>query len=77
MLYYWIYARNKGRLIILGAKSSEEAANQYGYEKLEVPFDVVGLPTKDRARATSMIKARLLDETNNLDIALRRATHKY
>jgi len=75
-MYYWIYGRYNGKLVILGCKSSEEEANQYGYEKLEFPFDVVGLPTKDRGRATSMIKARVLDKTANIDTALQRASHR-
>ena len=75
-MYYWIYGRYNGKLVILGCKSSEEEANQYGYEKLDFNFDVVGLPTKDRGRATSMIKARVLDKTANIDTALQRASHR-
>lgn len=73
--YYWIYGNHNGRLFVLGCKSSEEEANQFGYEKLEIPFDVIGLPTKDRGRATSMIKARVLDNTADIDYSLQRASH--
>ena len=74
--YFWIVARYGGRLVILGPKIDEQEANEFGYQKLDTPFDIIGLPTRDRARATSMIKARHLDDTGNLGQALQRARHQ-
>ena len=74
--YYWIVARYGGRLVILGPKIDEQEAQTFGYQKLDVPFDVIKLPTRDRARATSMIKAKFLESTGDLGGALQWARHQ-
>lgn len=73
--YYYIRAYYNGRLIVIGPKSTEEEAYRTGYEKLDCPFDVIELDTKDRKRATAHFKERRLEETGDLGLALRRAKH--
>jgi hypothetical protein len=74
--YWWIKANYNGRLIVIGPKATEEEAYRTGYEKLECPFDVIELGTKDRAKATAHFKERRLEETGSLDLALKRAKHQ-
>lgn len=75
-IYFWIVANLNGRLVVIGPKSSEDEANEFGYQKLDVPFDVVPLHTRDRAKATSQVKARRLDATGDLERSIQRARHK-
>ena len=62
--------------MIIGPKMSEEEGTQWAYAHLDVAFDIVPLNTRDRARATSQLKARRLDTEGNLGQALQRARHK-
>ena len=48
-----------------------------GYEKFDIPFDVVGLPTRDRSAAVRMLKHKKLESTGSIRNALKRARHKY
>lgn len=74
--YYWITFRRNGRLVILGPENSEDEAYSRGFLSQESDFEVVPLRTRDKARATSQLKAQLLDKTQNIDLALQRARHK-
>lgn len=74
-VYYWITGNYNGRLFVIGPKSNEQEAYTMGYEKLDCPFDVVALKTRDKGAATGILKARLLERTGNLDQALQRARH--
>lgn len=74
-MYWWIKTAHEGRLVILGPYNSEEEASQFGFQKLGSDFETYDLPTRDKSRATSMIKARILQQTSNLGIALQRAKH--
>lgn len=74
--YYWIVGNYNDRLIIIGAYGTTDEAYRMGYEKLDCPFDVVELPTKDKGKATGILKARRLEQTSNLDLALKRAKHQ-
>lgn len=74
--YYWVIANLHGKLVIIGPKSSGDEANTFAYEKLDVPFEIVPLQTRDRAKATSQIKAMRLDQTGNLEQSIQRSRHK-
>lgn len=74
--YYWIIANYGGRLVVIGPKSTDSEAQSMAYEKLDVPFEIVPLQTRDRSRATSILKARKLEATGNLGQSIQRARHK-
>lgn len=74
--YHYVVATYRGRRVLLGPYATEDEANEIGFEKLDVPFQVHTLPTKDRARATSILKAEVLSETASLGESLRRIRHK-
>ena len=74
--WYWVVTSYGGRLVIIGPKSTESEATEFGYLKLDTEFKVVPLATRDRARATSQIKAKRLDITGDLGGALKFAMHQ-
>lgn len=82
--YYWIVTTltdpksGAKRMVVIGPKNDESEANRYAYEKLDAncSFDIVGLPTKDRGRATSILKARRLTQTSNLSQSLQPSLHE-
>ncbi len=73
--YYWNYAIYQGRLLIDGWYPLEQEATQFGYKNIPVAFETIPLNTKDRNRATQVIKRRVWEQTGDIDQALRRAKH--
>lgn len=74
----WIVADYQGRMVILKPKGvqSEQEATEYGYNHLDVPFQVVDLPTISRSTAASILKARRLDQTGDLGQSIERTMAK-
>lgn len=75
--YYWAITNFRGQLGILGPHLTEADANNEAYEKFEGDFDIIPLETRNKSRATSIIKAKRLDATGDLEGALQRARHKF
>jgi len=75
---FWIITTEEGtgRLVVLGPYKSEDDAAGDVFSKLGGRGDIKELPTIDRNRATGMAKKLLLDQTADLDLAIRRASHK-
>ena len=77
--YYWIYANYMGKTILIRPKGvdclTEDDARRWGFEKLPCSFEVIGLPTRDTASASRMMKGRSLDETADIDKSLERYRH--
>jgi len=72
--YYYVIAKQDGRMAVLGPYSTETE----GYEiasKLNVPNVVMPLSTRDRAKATAMVKHQLLSQHGDLAQALQRMRH--
>ena len=75
--YYWIWCVKDGKLIVVGCKTSEQEAYQFGYSKLsDTDFRIEPLPTRDMNSAVRMLKGKLLDKTANLDMSIKRAKRK-
>lgn len=74
--YYWIVANMGGRLVLIGPKDTADEANSFAYQKIDVPFQVVPLHTRNRATATSRVKAMRLDATGDLSLSVGRAMHQ-
>lgn len=67
---------HEGKPVILGPYRTEEEASNFGFQRLGSNFETYDLPTRDKARAASMIKARILQQTSNLDTALQKVRHQ-
>ena len=70
--YFWLVGEYKGKKFRIGSFSSEEEANEYGYERLPCSFDIVSSNTKDPNRAIREFKKKQLDETGDLSGAMQR-----
>lgn len=75
--FWWLVTfSDKGQLVILGKYDTELEANKVGLTRLKGrSFQVFALNTSDQARATKIIKYKVLEETNSLESALKRARH--
>ena len=74
--YWYNYAIYNGRLIVDGFYFSEQEALQFGSKNIPVGYKTVNIATRDRSKATQIIKRRVWEETNDIDMALRRAKHE-
>jgi hypothetical protein len=65
------------RSVLLGPYPTEDKANEVGMQQLgNIPFEVIMLPTRDRGKATQMLRARKLNSGQDLDQSLQRVRHK-
>lgn len=74
----WFYIVGKspeGRTVLIGPEATSQAANERGFQAFNGVFEVYELPTRDRSKATSILKAKLLDATGNLSEALKPVKH--
>ena len=74
--YYWLWGETQGRRIALGPYFTDDEARERGRELLGGSFEVVELRTRDLRRATQILKARTLQETQNIDYALQKVRHR-
>lgn len=77
--FFWTVTKfpyPNGHLVILGPYSSREDAEAKSYQELENPFEVVELNTRDRGKATAILKKRNLSSTSDLGSSLQRAGHQ-
>ncbi|MBA7498681.1 hypothetical protein ES704_01418 [subsurface metagenome] len=74
--YWWVTTIHGGRTIVLGPFSSEEEANEVGYQRLDGNYNVHSLPTRDESTATRMLKGKKLKEDSTLGESLKRFRHK-
>lgn len=76
--HWWLVAHdNNDTTLIYGSGISEEAARQHGLEILPgLDFEVRKLPTRNLARASSILKGKRLEETHSLKEATKRLKHK-
>ena len=73
--YYLVAKRGNGQLVVAGPHEDRSTAETLGLTKLDVPYEIVALNTKDRSRATSIIKKRRLDAGDGLDESISPASH--
>ena len=74
--YWWVWGESQGRRVALGPYNDEDEAREKGKILIGGYFDAVELPTRDIAKATQMLKARLLGETHNMPYSLEKVKHK-
>ena len=76
-VFYWIWADDNGRHMVLGAFATEDEAFSAGINRLKCPFEVVALGTMEKAKATASLKGRYLlhDDDSDIKSALKRVKH--
>lgn len=78
-VYYWVCAVDKvtGRPVILGPYTNESEANQFGFQKIsDGDFVVEAMDTRDRQAAKARFNYKRLEQTGQLEVALKRAKYK-
>ncbi len=76
--YYWIVAIDpeSGKPYLISGGPTEDEARQKGLEMLAgVDFEVKSLPTRNLARASSLIKGDRLESTHSLHKSSERLGH--
>ena len=74
--WYWIWGLENGRRILWGPYNSSDEAYRIGYERLTHDFDVEALPTRDEAKASRIMKSKLLHNGTTPSDALKRLSHQ-
>jgi len=74
-MYYYVWADDEGTNVLLGPFTTREEANRAAWGQLNCYFEIVELDTKDRAKATQVLKARKLEKTQDLRRSLERVKH--
>ncbi len=75
--HFWIVAKSEGKpYLIYGSPNSEEEARSKGLEMLGgMDFEIKRLPTRDLAKASSMVRGVRLEDTHSLKEASKRIGH--
>ena len=75
--YYWIWFDRDGEHKGLwGAYNSYEEAERKAVSKLNVPYEIVKLSTRDESEASRRLRANLLNDTGNVEQTFNRFSHK-
>ena len=78
--YWYIVAKagagDKARVLLLGPYPTEDKAFEVATNKINAAFQVVELPTKDRGAATQMIRHKVLNESSDIGMSIKRMRHQ-
>ena len=77
-LYYWLVCQDPDtkRLYLIAGGTTEEGARDKGLEMLPgMDFDIKALPTRNLARASSLLKGDKLERGHNLRKASEKLGH--
>ena len=75
---WWLVAKDEeGKtILVFGSDKDENDARQRGLEMLSgIDFDIKRLPTRNLARASSLLKGSRLEHTRSLKEATKRLRH--
>ena len=74
--YWYIVTKQDGRMVLLGSYDTPQEAENIAMEKINSDYEVVQMPTRDRAKATQMLRHKMLrGNGGNLEDSLRRMKH--
>ena len=74
--WWYIVTKQDGRMVLLGPYSDEHEAESVAVEKLNTDYEVVQMATRDRTKATQMLRHKMLrGNGGNLEDSLRRMKH--
>ncbi len=75
-LYYWIWAETDERRIVWGAYKTYQEAQRIAASKLNCPFEIIELNTRDESMASRILRARLLKESGDINSTFERFSHQ-
>ena len=74
--YWYIVTKQDGRQVLLGSYNDAREAEEIAMEKINTDYEIIPLPTKNRAAATQMLRHKILrGNGGNLEDSLRRMKH--
>jgi hypothetical protein len=77
--FYYVYGKalvnGVFKMAVLGAYSSESEANEIGQSKFPNGYDIHVSRSRDKSRATSEIKAKMLNGNHNINDVMGRVSH--
>ncbi|HUW47068.1 MAG TPA: hypothetical protein VMW50_14930 [Dehalococcoidia bacterium] len=74
--FYYIVTKQDGRMVLLGPYNDEREAEEVAVEKINTAYEVVQMPTRDRSKATQMLRHKILrSDGGDLATSLRRMRH--
>lgn len=76
--YYWLTAHDEdGKPYLIYGGLNEDEAREKGLEMLGgIDFEIVRLPTRQLAKASSLYRGSRLEGTHSLQVAARRQGHE-
>jgi len=74
--FSYIVTKQDGRMVLLGPYNDDREAGSIAMEKINTDYEIVQMPTRDRGKATQMLRHKMLRGDNgNLADSLRRMKH--
>ena len=74
--YSYIVTKQDGRMVLLGPYNDDREAGSIAMEKIIGDYEIVQMSTRDRAKATQMLRHKLLKgDGGDLSVVLRRMRH--
>ena len=74
--YWYLVTKQDGRMVLLGPYGDEPEAAGVAMEKINTDYEIVQMPTRDRAKATQLLRHKILQGNGgNLEDSLRRMKH--
>ena len=74
--FSYIVTKLDGRMVLLGPYNDDREAGSIAMEKISGDYEIIQMPTRDRAKATQMLRHKLLKgEGGDLSVVLRRMKH--
>lgn len=74
--YWYIVTKQDGKMVLLGSYGTEQEAEEIAMQKITTDYEIIALATKDRAKATQMLRHKMLKGNGgNIEDSLRRMKH--
>jgi len=74
--WFYICTKSEGRMVLLGPYNDSSEAEEVAVSKINTDYEVVAMPTRDRAKATQMLRHKILrSDGGDLATSLRRMRH--
>ncbi len=75
--YYWIwFSKDSEHKGLWGAYYTYEEAERKAVSKLNVPYEIVKLPTRDEQEASRLMRSNYLDDSSDVEKSFNRFSHK-
>lgn len=74
--WWYIVTKQNGRMVLLGPYNDDREAEEIAVAKINTTYEVVPLSTRDRAKATQMLRHKMLQGNGgDLETSLKRMRH--